>query len=128
MDETNTNGTERALDELEMFKMSAQHLVQLVEYYRGTGDARLALAVERAIKAHVTVAQSLAAKGLPSSEPAKVPSAIEEAVSDKGVDETWVEQPWEYLKIPARPKGRLGPMPRFVPLPTTKSLPESEES
>ena len=126
MSETNTTTNPKQLDELEMFKMSAQHLVQLVEYYRGASDPRLALAVERAIKAHVAVAESLGQKPETSSTVEANAATIKLQPSETVSEETWVDSPWAYLDIPTRSKSRLGPMPRFVPLPT-KADPEGSE-
>jgi hypothetical protein len=123
MKDTNTRSTDEPLDELEVFRMSAQHLIQLVEYYRGAADPRLASAVERAIKAHVAVTEALCNKAEAASMPAKTVVSEETHEVDVATEDSWVESPWEYLQIPQRTKSRLGPMPRFVPLPS-KTAPE----
>ena len=127
MKDTNTRSADTPLDELEIFRMSAQHLIQLVEYYRAEADPRLALAVERAIKAHVAVTTALVGQAdtVTASAQVSVPEQISATNADNG--ESWVESPWEYLQIPSRTKGRLGPMPRFVPLPTKAPEQDSDD-
>ena len=127
MNDTNTRSTDTPLDELEMFRMSAQHLIQLVEYYRGAADPRLALAVERAIKAHIAVTEALGGQTEAVSASVQVSVPDEGNVADTKTNESWVESPWEYLQIPSRTKGRLGPMPRFVPLPSQAAKSESDD-
>ena len=127
MDETNTRMGDKPLDELEMFRMSAQHLIQLVEYYRGEADPRLGLAVQRAIKAHMAATEALGTQGEPASETENESALDEPQLSESEMSDTWVESPWAYLDIPSRSKGRLGPMPRFVPLVPKSTQNESDE-
>ena len=128
MDETNITSSEKTHNELDMFRMSAQHLIQLVEYYRCEADPRLALAVQRAIKAHIAVTEALDDLEQPVLVTEEPPGSVLAQPTGPAVPDTWVESPWAYLDIPARSKGRLGPMPRFVPLSPNDTKDESDDS
>ena len=123
MDEASNDNKYGDGDDLRAFRLSAEHLAQLIEFVREQNDERLSNAVERAIKAHVTIARALVNGGdAPKATAPETERLVSEGGKGQGADATesadaWVKSPWDYLKISSAPAGSLGPMPRFVPLP-----------
>jgi hypothetical protein len=108
---------------LSALRLSTEHLIQLIEMQeQSEGDSPpLAGPIDRALAAHRHILASLETalganrQGQPVDEPI---ADSPEDVSAK--DANWVESPWKYLNIPSKKRGRLGPMPRFVPVPSPK--------
>ena len=108
---------------LSALRLSTEHLLQLIEMQAHSKNDNSSLngPIERALAAHRQILSSLeTALGTAEIEPA-IPEA-QVANPDVGTtpDANWVESPWQYLNIPTKTRGRLGPMPRFVPVPNPK--------
>lgn len=117
MKDPNTRKINADSDDLCAFRLSADHLEELIRFYRSAPDERLLKAIDRAVAAHIAIAKQL------SKDSGTEPSDLVENQPNKAAlpkapkDENWLGSPWEYLKIPSPKSNRLGPMPRFVPLP-----------
>ena len=86
------------------------------------------MAVERAIQAHIEATKALmAVDNDVSLKSTPADSTQMEKSAPPPTTDAWVSAPWEYLKIPSRGKSRLGPMPRFIPLPNEDSTKKPQE-
>lgn len=85
------------------------------------GASTLAGPIERALAAHRHILSSLEA-ALGAKKETEKPTSHPPHNPDEppAKDANWVESPWKYLNIPSKDRGRLGPMPRFVPVPSPK--------
>ena len=100
-------------------RLSTEHLLQLIEMQENDDANAFDGPIMRALTAHSSIVSSLetalqvrspAAHASPSRPPPLTPQSPEQS--------NWIESPWKYLNIPSKDKGRLGPMPRFVPVPS----------
>ena len=113
-------------DDLCAFRLSADHLEELIRFYRSGPNERLLKAIDRAIAAHIAIAKQLSRNSgfEPPKRHEKQPK--NSPVPNPRKDDEWLSSPWEYLKIPSPKTNRLGPMPRFVPLPQNGDAPDSD--
>ena len=108
---------------LSALRLSTDHLIQLIEMKAESGENHEALVgpIERAMSAHsqivATLGEALKTEHLHDPVGPRVQASVNNRNDD---DPNWVEAPWKYLNIPSKERGRLGPMPRFVPVPSPK--------
>ena len=86
------------------------------------------MAVERAIQAHIEATKALMkVDNDVRLKTTRADSAPMEKNAPSPTPDAWMSAPWEYLKIPSQGKSRLGPMPRFIPLPHEDSAKKPQE-
>lgn len=106
-------------------RLSVEHVIQLITVQSQSTDqsADLTRAIERAIAAHSNIVASLeSALGKQAAPKQTVHPDKPLDNPKKPIQSDWIEAPWKYLNIPTKNKGRLGPMPRFVPVPASQKL------
>lgn len=104
---------------LSALRLSTDHLVQLIEMQELEATEALDGPIVRALAAHSAIVASLGEtigkQAQSIDHPEDPPSPV---TPDQSQQSSWVEAPWRYLNISSKDKGQLGPMPRFVPVPT----------
>ncbi|MGB0647062.1 MAG: hypothetical protein ACPGQS_07795 [Bradymonadia bacterium] len=111
MDSSNTPKLDGVEGLRTAFKLSADHLHQLLSLVEAEADSPSLGTIERAFAAHRDIAERLA-KAVRNQRPLEPKRQVPSKSPSGGID----EQPANTLIQPASHQGRLGPLPRFVPV------------